>query len=105
MPPQIRVHGELSSVPGQRVLTGRDTNELLAELITPERASGWDATREYDFSFSWREHARVRGNAFTQRGQTALALRMIPRQIPTMAHLGVPPILGCSRASIRAWSS
>src|SRR5204863_5280000 len=33
------------------------------------------------------------GNAFRQRGQTALALRMIPRQVPTMAQLGLPPVL------------
>jgi twitching motility protein PilT len=32
--------------------------------------------------------ARVRGNAFSQSGQTAVALRIIPRQIPTMAELG-----------------
>ena len=38
--------------------------------------------------------ARIRGNAFSQRGYTAVALRMIPRAIPTMAELGLPPILG-----------
>jgi twitching motility protein PilT len=48
---------------------------------------------EYDFSFSWRNEARIRGNAFSQRGETTLALRMIPRQIPTMQQLGLPPVL------------
>jgi twitching motility protein PilT len=93
MPPQIRVHGELRAAPGQAVLTGDDTDSLLAELLAPEPAAAWAATHEYDFSFSWRDNARVRGNAFTQRGLTALALRMIPRDIPTMADLGLPPVL------------
>jgi twitching motility protein PilT len=94
MAPQIRVHGELRAVPEYPTLTGPDTDNFLAELITPEKAAAWDVTREYDFSFSWRDHARVRGNAFSQRNQTALALRIVPRRIPTMSELGVPDIVG-----------
>jgi twitching motility protein PilT len=93
MPPQIRVHGELFAVQGADVLTRDDTDALLAEVLTEEQGGHWDATHEYDFSFSWRDDARIRGNAFTQRGDTAVALRMIPRQIPTMADLGLPPVL------------
>ena len=93
-PPQIRVQGQLSSVPGYGNLSMLDTDALLAELLTPAQASTWNLAHEHDFSFSWREHARVRGNAFSQRGQTAVALRMIPRRIPTMAELGLPTALG-----------
>jgi twitching motility protein PilT len=93
LPPQIRVHGALRAVPGRPVLTPDDTDALLAELLTAEQAAMWKARYEYDFSFSWRRNARVRGNAFTQRGMTALALRMIPREIPTMAALNLPRVL------------
>ena len=93
MPPQARVHGDLHAVPNTPVLTADDTHSLLAELLTVTQTKGWDAAREYDFSFSWRGDARIRGNAFTQRGATAIALRMIPREIPTMAQLGLPPVL------------
>jgi twitching motility protein PilT len=94
MPPQIRAHGDLGAVAGYPVLTGDDTEALLAELLTAEQAAGWAAGHEYDFSFSWRGDARVRGNAFSQRGQTAVALRIIPREIPTMAQLGLPAVMG-----------
>src|SRR5262245_50332688 len=77
-PPQIRVQGELVPVPGHQPLSGHDTDALLDGLLTLEQASGWDLSREYDFSFSWRELARVRGNAYSQRGTTAVALRVIP---------------------------
>jgi twitching motility protein PilT len=94
MPPQIRVHGNLHPVREHAVLSGDDTEAMLAELLTAEQVGGWRATREFDFSFSWRDDARIRGNAFRQRGLTAVALRMIPREVPTMAQLGLPPVLG-----------
>ncbi|HEY3464760.1 MAG TPA: type IV pili twitching motility protein PilT, partial [Amycolatopsis sp.] len=33
LPPQLRVHGDLSAVPGHPALTGDDTDALLAELL------------------------------------------------------------------------
>ena len=93
IPPRIRVHGELASIPDQSALTGDDTESLLAQLLNSEQLDRWRAAREYDFSFSWRDDARIRGNAFTQRGATSVALRMIPREIPTMDRLGLPPVI------------
>ncbi|HJQ04583.1 MAG TPA: type IV pilus twitching motility protein PilT [Nocardioides sp.] len=93
LPPMIRVDGTLSPVPDARMLTGDDTEALLGQVLNPEQQGHWDKAHEYDFSFSWREHARIRGNAFTQRGLTAVALRMIPRVIPTPDQLGLPAAL------------
>ncbi|GAA1601378.1 type IV pilus twitching motility protein PilT [Kribbella sancticallisti] len=94
MPPQLRVHGDLHPVIDAAPLTHDDTDALLTELFTPAQAEAWCNTFELDFSFSWRENARIRGNAFSQRGDSTVALRMIPKAIPTMAELGLPPILG-----------
>jgi twitching motility protein PilT len=93
-PPQIRVHGELIAVPDQPPLSDFDTELLLAEILSATHLSGRDADREFDFSFTWRDQARIRGNAFRQRGHTAVALRMVPRQVPSTGQLGLPPILG-----------
>lgn len=93
LPPMLRVDGALIPVPGQSALTAEETDALLAEVLTPEQHTVWESQHEYDFSFSWREHARIRGNAFTQRGLTAVALRMIPRTVPTPDDLGLPPAL------------
>src|SRR6185312_11813542 len=83
MQPQIRVHGSLTPLDGPK-MNAVDTESLLAELLNEDQAAAWKNHREYDFSFSWRDQARIRGNAFTQRGYTTVALRMIPREIPTM---------------------
>jgi twitching motility protein PilT len=93
LPPQLRVHGELRPVPDHPRLTGDDTEALLAELLTPAQSAAFATRRDYDFSFSWRDEARIRGNAFVQRDLIAIALRMIPRTIPSMQELGLPPIL------------
>ena len=93
LPPQLRVHGELRPVPDHHRLTGDDTEALLAELLNPAQSAAFANRHDYDFSFSWREQARIRGNAFLQRELIAIALRMIPRTIPTMQELGLPPIL------------
>jgi twitching motility protein PilT len=90
-PPKIRVNGDLVSI--REPLTADDTDALLAQVLTEEQLSQWAREREYDFSFTWRDNARVRGNAFTQRGKTAVALRMIPNEIPTMQQLKLPPVL------------
>src|SRR6185312_7321047 len=86
-------HGELRPVADHPALSAADTDALLAELLSDEQQATWDELNEYDFSFTWGEEARIRGNAFTQRGLTAIALRMIPKDIPGLADLGVPPVL------------
>src|SRR5690348_14480073 len=71
MPPQIRVHGSLVPLEHDR-LTSDNTDELLRELLTDGQLDAWSGAHEYDFSFTWRNDARIRGNAFTQRGKTAI---------------------------------
>ena len=93
LPPMLRIDGELRPVTDEPLLGASDTDALLAEVLSPQQAEAWTDEHEFDFSFSWREHARIRGNAFTQRGTTAVALRMIPRQIPSPDDLGLPAVL------------
>jgi twitching motility protein PilT len=93
IPPHVRVHGALHPVREQDALSGREIDAMLDQLLTAEQAAQWQERREYDFSFTWRQCARIRGNAFSQRGDTAVALRMIPSEIPTMEELGLPPVL------------
>jgi twitching motility protein PilT len=93
LPPMIRVHGELAPIPDAVELTAKDTAGFVGDILSKDQLAAWDSAYEYDFAFSWREHARIRGNAFTQRGNTALALRMIPREIPTPDELGIPHVV------------
>jgi twitching motility protein PilT len=90
--PQMRVNGDLVPVPEAPPLTTDDTQALLAELLSPDQLEVFTGRHEYDFSFSWGHEARIRGNAFRQRGSIAIALRLIAYDIPTMADLECPAI-------------
>ena len=93
LPPMVRVQGELIALDDHAVLTEHDCRQLLGDVLSREQQDVWAERHEFDFAFSWRENARIRGNAFTQRGNTAIALRMIPRLIPTPEDLGLPQIV------------
>ena len=61
-------------------------------MLTPDQAAILEEHQDVDFSLTWHDRARLRGSAFNQRGETALALRMIPSDIPTFDELGLPPV-------------
>jgi twitching motility protein PilT len=89
--PRIRVDGKLRPLEGAPVLTGDQIDEIAHPLLTPGQIEVFKEMLDVDFAFSWADRARIRGSIFTQRGQTALALRVIPARIPTFDDLGLPP--------------
>ena len=89
--PRIRVDGKLRPVEGASVLTGEQIDEIALPLLTPGQLNIFREQLDVDFAFSWRDRARIRGSIFPQRGQTAVALRVIPARIPTFEDLGLPP--------------
>ena len=91
-PPLIRVDGALCPVGGQ-VLTEGSVDELVTAVLGEALTARFRQQRQVDFAFSWANKARLRGNAFMQRGTTALALRAIPFAIPSFEELGLPPVI------------
>lgn len=73
-------------------MTGEQVDELVRSMLDPTQVEAFDEYLDVDFSFSWEDKARLRASAFTQKGQTALALRMIPTAIPSFDDLGLPPV-------------
>jgi twitching motility protein PilT len=72
-------------------MSGEQIHTLVRTLIDPAQVAIFEEHQDVDFAFSWQDKARLRASAFTQRGQTALALRMIPSNIPSFTELGLPP--------------
>jgi twitching motility protein PilT len=87
---RIRVDGELRPASDPAPLTPADTERMVASVLTGPQRDVYDAGGDVDFSFSWRETARIRGSAFRQRGTAALALRLMPYRIPSFDDLGLP---------------
>ena len=93
VPPTLRIDGQLSSVPGETVLTPEVINNYLKEVLSSEQLEKVTVNKELDFSFPFSDKARFRVNAYTQKGSNALAFRRIPLQIPAIDSLGLPKIL------------
>ena len=90
-PPLARIDGSLRPLPGHEPLNASDTAALADGLLTAEQRPAFARGHELDFSFSWADKARIRGNAYRQRGAVAVALRIIPREIRSIEKLGLPP--------------
>ncbi|MEZ5139198.1 MAG: type IV pilus twitching motility protein PilT [Acidimicrobiales bacterium] len=93
MPPMFRIDGDLYPVPGHAPLSATETEELIGAMLPDDLQQRFVDERAVDFSFSWSDVTRFRGNVFRQQGAASLALRAIPYQIPTMADLLLPPVL------------
>lgn len=89
-PPLVRVDGQLRPIAGEDVLTEDAIEGFIEQVLNVVQRTEYRRDLELDFAASWADTARVRGNAFHQRGLPALALRIIPDQIPSFDDLGLP---------------
>src|SRR5690606_38254458 len=63
-------------------------------LMSDEGMARFHRDRQLDYAFSWGTTARFRANSFFQKARPALALRLIPSQIPSPEQLGLPSAVG-----------
>ncbi len=92
--PHIEVSGKLVPVKitGLPPLTPEDTRRIAEELIGGNEQA-LTALREQgscDVSYSLQGECRFRVNVFVQRGSHAIVMRVVPKNIPTFAELGLP---------------
>ena len=89
-PPVIRCSGELLRV-GEERLMPDDTIAIANEIFEiNDYSKKFEEKGEVDFSFAYKEYGRFRVNIFKQRGSVAIAIRLIPKEIPELKTLGIP---------------
>jgi twitching motility protein PilT len=91
--PMIRVSGSLIPLLKKPILTDGDVTEFIRTLLNPAQYTEFTTTREIDFSYEYKDGLRFRGNGYYQRGGIAIALRLIPNTIRSVAELKLPPIV------------
>ena len=90
-PPRIRRDSRLEILGGDEAkLTPADTERLIREVLDAKQLKELQKMRHVDFSFTWRDMARIRGNAYFQRNSLAAAFRLLPLEIPSFEMLGIP---------------
>jgi len=91
-PPILRVNREMLAFDSPP-LTSLDVQQLILQIIQPHQQQTLEQELELDFSYFITNVARFRGNVMFQRGSLALALRIVPYQIPNIDSLGLPPVV------------
>ncbi|MCI8801579.1 PilT/PilU family type 4a pilus ATPase [Acetatifactor muris] len=89
LPPRMRVNGALVSM-GYSRISPSDTLDMLIHVMPESQRSSFEEKGEYDFSFSVSNCGRCRANAYKQRGNVALALHLVDKEIPSPEVLGMP---------------
>lgn len=90
VPPMLRVDGSLKPVANANPLTATEVEKLIFSVVDDVQKDILLKDMEVDFSFAFGDVARFRANAYHQKGNLALALRLIPTQIRSLEELGMP---------------
>jgi len=94
VPPMIRMHGNLLSVPETKAITPSQSLEIVNSLLSEQQQELLKVDRELDFSYSLVNGARFRVNVYFEKGNAAAALRYIPKDIKTLEELHLPEVIG-----------
>jgi len=92
VPPIIRIDGQLTPTPFDRV-TPQDSQRMVYDILTDEQIQRFESTLELDCSYSLARVSRFRVNVYKDKGTVASAFRVIPTRIPTLEELGLPRVL------------
>jgi twitching motility protein PilT len=92
LPPMIRHDGAVIPLPCE-IVTARDAQRLIFDILTGERIEKFERTKELDFSYGVKGVGRFRFNVYRQRGSVAAAMRVIPQKVPTLDSLRLPAVL------------
>ena len=92
LPPVLRIDGALVD-DGIPALTEEDVYGCAKELCTDKQLRELKEEGEVDFAVTAPNHIRIRCNIYRQQGNTAIALRLLPEEIPTCQQLELPDIL------------
>ena len=92
--PHVKLHGKIVAVnvPGIDIFSAEDIAHIAADIMGPNQFALQKLKDEgsCDVSYSIPRVARLRVNIFTQRGTSAIVMRMVPTEIPSLASLKLP---------------
>ncbi|MGI5816662.1 MAG: type IV pilus twitching motility protein PilT [Armatimonadota bacterium] len=92
LPPVLRIDGELKKTRYETV-DPDVAQRMIYDILTDDQVQRFETDLELDCSYAFQDIARFRVNVYRDRGTVASALRLIPRKIPTVEELNLPPIV------------
>lgn len=91
--PTIRVSGSLIPLLRKPILTAEDVMSFAKVSMKTDFLAKLEKREEVDFSYEAQGKVRFRGNAFYQKGNPSIVMRLIPNVILSLEDLNLPPIL------------
>ena len=92
-PPKIRVHGSITAIEGEDVLTTDSLRSMMKEIAESEAWDRYEASGDMDFAYEMDEESRFRCNYLKQSHGYACVFRLIPTKIATLEQLGIPEVV------------
>jgi twitching motility protein PilT len=91
--PVLRIDGQLSPIKNETVLRAAEMQGLVLNMLPAKKREAFKKNLEMDFAFEVAKVGRFRINVFVERGNCALAARVIPTVIPSMEDLLMPEVI------------
>ncbi len=91
--PILRVAGDLIRLTEENALTDDDLSSFAQILLPKARYERFLDEREIDFSYSFENQIRFRGNIYFQMNRISCSLRLISNQIKNIEELNLPQVL------------
>jgi twitching motility protein PilT len=90
--PTVRLNGTLRKLSAP-VWRPEEVEQILLEVLTPEQRQALEKRKSIDFCYDLAGVGRFRSNIFCQRLGVAGIFRVLPQRVPTLAELGMPPVI------------
>lgn len=94
LPPIVRLHGSIRKLSGYEECNEDMIVSVINQITKPKQKASISKGLDTDFSYISSSKFRHRVNVYRQRGYHAIAIRLLRDDIPTLADLNLPAILG-----------
>ncbi|MEZ4180644.1 MAG: PilT/PilU family type 4a pilus ATPase [Candidatus Doudnabacteria bacterium] len=92
-PPILRIDSALQRMEDYQVLSKDAVADLVEVMLNKTQKETLEQQQHVDYSYSYKDNARFRVNAYYAQGVLSVAFRLIPTQIKTFDELNLPPTL------------
>ncbi len=91
-PPTLRIHGKLVRME-TRALFAEDMDHLAREIASAEQVHRLNTEGSVDFAMTHQGKNRFRVSLYRQKATTAMAMRLLPKQMLSFPEIGMPSVV------------
>ena len=93
IPPVVRLHGTLKKLSSYPEMTNEIIMNIASQMTNQRQFESIKAFIDTDFSYVTKSGFRHRVNVYHQRGDVAIAIRLLRNDIPTLSDLELPKVV------------